>query len=41
MKNYITPDMEITEFDVEDVITTSGPVETPGNQETGDDPLAG
>ena len=23
MKNYITPDMEITEFEAEDVITTS------------------
>lgn len=23
-KNYITPEMEITEFDTEDVITTSG-----------------
>jgi len=25
MKNYITPEMEITEFETEDVITTSGP----------------
>ena len=24
MKKYITPEMDITEFDVEDVITTSG-----------------
>ena len=24
MKKYVTPEMEITEFDTEDVITTSG-----------------
>ena len=23
-KNYVTPELEITEFDTEDVITTSG-----------------
>ena len=33
MKNYITPEMEITVFEVEDVITTSGG-EGIGNDET-------
>lgn len=26
MKKYITPEMEITEFETEDVITTSGDI---------------
>ena len=29
-KNYVTPEMEITEFETEDVITTSGPDTTDG-----------
>ena len=33
MENYVVPNMEIIEFETEDVITTSGgPV--PGNNET-------
>ena len=28
MKKYVKPEMEITEFDAEDVITTSDPWET-------------
>lgn len=29
MKKYTSPEMEIVKFDSEDVITTSGPIETP------------
>ena len=32
-KQYITPEMEITEFETEDVITTSGGGRIPGSQE--------
>ena len=32
-KNYITPQMEITEFDSEDVITTSSGIPDGGNNE--------
>jgi hypothetical protein len=31
-KQYVTPDMEVTEFEAEDVITTSGdPIPTEGS----------
>lgn len=29
MANYITPELEIINFDIEDVITTSGETDTP------------
>ena len=31
MKKYTTPEMDIQKFAVEDVITTSGEIETPAN----------
>ena len=31
MKKYVTPEMEITEFDVEDVITESNPWDAGGD----------
>ena len=30
-KKYVTPEMEITEFETEDVITTSGGIPTGGS----------
>ena len=33
MKKYIKPEMEITEFDIEDVITTSNPDPDPDDGE--------
>lgn len=35
MKPYVTPEMEITEFETEDVITTS--VTGPGSSQQGND----
>lgn len=32
-KKYVTPEMEITEFDVEDVIQTSGEEDIPIDEE--------
>jgi hypothetical protein len=32
MKDYITPEMEITEFDTEDVILTSIPTQAQDNE---------
>lgn len=32
-KKYMTPEMEITEFDEEDVITTSGPTGEDGDED--------
>ena len=31
MKDYVTPEMEITEFEMEDVITTSGGSKDPAS----------
>ena len=36
MKKYIKPEMEITEFDVEDVITTSNPTNQGGSEDNGE-----
>lgn len=36
MKKYVKPEMEITEFDVEDVITTSDPWNSEEGKNTGE-----